>query len=620
MDNPTRIGALATALLFVSAPVVAQSITTEALAPVPIGSPWLLLVLGLTLIGGMYWSLRTGRGLGPRLSMLAVGLLGAGLWLAASLGAQISSSFADPAGGTLAIPVTQTTSGSDVSGFEAADFTNTSGATLRITAIDAPTFSECFAGGLTGQLLPAGAPDPSPPTACAVDDTLAAGATCRVNVETICRAAASGNLATLTAIAPASGTTLGGTVVTLTGTNLTGATGVTFGGTAATAVTVVNATTVTATTPANAAGTVDVVVSTSAGGPTLDDGFTYVTPAPTFTAINPTSGTTLGGTAVTLTGTNLTGATGVAFDGVAATGVTVVNATTVTATAPAHAAGAVDVAITTPGWSATLAGGYTYVLLPTLTAVNANSGTAAGFTGITLTGTTLTGATGVTFDGVAATFVNVVSSTTVTAVTPAHAAGATDVVITTPGGSATLSNGFTYVATAVGQSSGGGGIAALNGGLNNLIAATADNSAGIVWGGTGIAVGAAAQSNTDGAANTTAIVTALGNNGGIPYAAQVCSNYEVDSQGNTPCQAGNACYSDWFLPAGNNLTATGQLNALFTNRVAIGGFANGTYRSSTETAANPSNEALVHNFFSGVQGNFAKGASLRVRCVRAFTP
>jgi fructose/tagatose bisphosphate aldolase len=79
----------------------------------------------------------------------------------------------------------------------------------------------------------------------------------------------------------------------------------------------------------------------------------------------------------------------------------------------------------------------------------------------------LTGATGVTFGGSAATSVNVVNSTTVTAVTPAHAAGAVDVVITTPSGSATDTNGYTYLTTAVGQSAYGGKIACLNGSLNN---------------------------------------------------------------------------------------------------------------------------------------------------------
>lgn len=255
-----------------------------------------------------------------------------------------------------------------------------------------------------------------------------------------------------------------------------------------------------------------------------------------------------------------------------------------------------------------------------LTDINPTSGTASGGTGFTLTGTGLTGATSVTFDGVAATSVTVVNSTTVTGVTPAHTAGAAvDVVINTPAGGATLASGYTYVATAVGQPAFGGTIACLNTG-NNLIAATADNSAAIEWGGFGTAIGAGAQSDTNGANNTTAIVTALGNNGGTPYAAQLCNNFEVDSQGNTPCQVGNACYNDWFLPAGNNLTASGQLNCLFTNRAAIGGFAGGVYWSSTEFSGGPTVSAWVQGFGGGNQFDGDKGVSLRVRCVRAFNP
>src|SRR5687767_4423218 len=81
---------------------------------------------------------------------------------------------------------------------------------------------------------------------------------------------------TVTAISPNSGTTSGGTSVTITGTGfLTGAT-VTLGGTAATNVTVVSSTSITATTPAHAAGTVDVVVTnTDSQSGTLTNGFTY---------------------------------------------------------------------------------------------------------------------------------------------------------------------------------------------------------------------------------------------------------------------------------------------------------------------------------------------------------
>ena len=73
----------------------------------------------------------------------------------------------------------------------------------------------------------------------------------------------------------------------------------------------------------------------------------------------------------------------------------------------------------------------------TLTLVSPFSGASLGGTGVTLTGTGLTGATGITFGRTAATSVHVVNSTTVTAVTPAHATGAVNVVITTPSGCAT---------------------------------------------------------------------------------------------------------------------------------------------------------------------------------------
>jgi hypothetical protein len=85
---------------------------------------------------------------------------------------------------------------------------------------------------------------------------------------------------TVTSLTPNSGTTAGGTAVTITGTNFTGATGVTIGGAAATGVTVVSATSITATTPAGAAGTASVVVTTPAGSNAANTLFTYTTPAP----------------------------------------------------------------------------------------------------------------------------------------------------------------------------------------------------------------------------------------------------------------------------------------------------------------------------------------------------
>jgi hypothetical protein len=70
---------------------------------------------------------------------------------------------------------------------------------------------------------------------------------------------------TVTGISPSVGPLVGGQVVTITGTGLTGATAVTIGGNAATNVTVVDATTVTATTPPGPAGRASVVVTTPGG-------------------------------------------------------------------------------------------------------------------------------------------------------------------------------------------------------------------------------------------------------------------------------------------------------------------------------------------------------------------
>lgn len=354
---------------------------------------------------------------------------------------------------------------------------------------------------------------------------------------------------------------------------------------------------------------------------TLTARMTINIPAPTLTSVSPNAGTSLGGASVTLTGTNFTDASSVTFDGLNATNLTVLNATTVTVDTPAHAAGTVDVVITTPSGTATLPASYTYQLPPALTLVTPASGTASGNAGVTLQGSNLTGTTSVTFDGISATNVNVVNANTVTAVTPAHAAGVVEVIVTTPSGSSALPNGYTYIATAVGQASGGGTIACLGGGSNNLIAASADHSVTIQWGGSGTATGA--QNTSDGATNTTAIVNCLTNGnapcaGGIDintYAAGICSIYEVDSQGNSPCLAGNACYNDWFLPAVN------QLSCLYTNRVAIGGFSATFYWTSTEASGgNATTWARYQHFDVGTQNIAQKTSNFRVRCVRNFSP
>lgn len=81
--------------------------------------------------------------------------------------------------------------------------------------------------------------------------------------------------ATIETVTPVTGTTAGGTVVTITGTNLDGVSSVTFGGTAGTALTVVSATQVKVTTPAKTAGLQAIVVVDDSGSVNSLAGFTY---------------------------------------------------------------------------------------------------------------------------------------------------------------------------------------------------------------------------------------------------------------------------------------------------------------------------------------------------------
>jgi hypothetical protein len=86
----------------------------------------------------------------------------------------------------------------------------------------------------------------------------------------------------ITSVSPSTGTTAGGTTVTITGSNFTGTTAVTFGGTAATSFTVDSSTQITATTPAGSAGVVAVAVTNADGTDTEAGAFTYAAPpAPT---------------------------------------------------------------------------------------------------------------------------------------------------------------------------------------------------------------------------------------------------------------------------------------------------------------------------------------------------
>jgi hypothetical protein len=86
---------------------------------------------------------------------------------------------------------------------------------------------------------------------------------------------------TMAAVSPNSGTTAGGTSVTITGTGFSSSLTVHFGGVSATNINVTSSTSLTVTTPSHTAGTVDVQVINSDGqSGTLIGGYTYIQPPP----------------------------------------------------------------------------------------------------------------------------------------------------------------------------------------------------------------------------------------------------------------------------------------------------------------------------------------------------
>ena len=183
-------------------------------------------------------------------------------------------------------------------------------------------------------------------------------------------------------------------------------------------------------------------------------------PVPAVSGVTPNAGPTGGGTSVTISGSGFAAGATVRFGGVAATSVNVNGSTSITAITPAHAAGSVSVVVTNPdNQSGTLTGGYTYTApgpapAPTISSVSPNSGTASGGTLLTITGGGFSSGARVTIGGVAATNVIVVSSVSITAITPAHAQGLVSVSVTNSDGqSATLNNAYTYTAAAPGAPS-----------------------------------------------------------------------------------------------------------------------------------------------------------------------
>jgi len=137
----------------------------------------------------------------------------------------------------------------------------------------------------------------------------------------------------------------------------------------------------------------------------------------------------------------------------------------------------------------------------------------------------------------------------------------------------------------------------ITGETHGLIAATSDQSTGIHWyNGSYIATGATATALGTGLSNTNTIISSQGEVA-TSYAAGLARAYDGGG------------YHDWFLPSRD------ELNNLYLNRVAVGGFASMPYWSSSETGAGG---AWSQGLGTGYQSASNTSNADRVRAIRAF--
>ena len=170
-------------------------------------------------------------------------------------------------------------------------------------------------------------------------------------------------------------------------------------------------------------------------------------PAPTISSISPESGSTLGGNQVDITGDNFVNVTGVSFGEAAATSFEVLGVSLIRAVAPAHVSGSVNISVTTESGISTSIATYEFLtpLPPTLLSIFPAVGPTAGGSWVDLVGTNLRDIISVTVGGVESAELDVINDDELRFKVPAGVAGTVDVVLTTAGGSATLSNAYNYV-------------------------------------------------------------------------------------------------------------------------------------------------------------------------------
>ena len=129
---------------------------------------------------------------------------------------------------------------------------------------------------------------------------------------------------------------------------------------------------------------------------------------------------------------------------------------------------------------------------------------------------------------------------------------------------------------------------------HGLIAATSDQSTSEWWGCGGTLLGANGTNIGSGNSNTATIMSGCAPR---PIAASDAQTYTGGG------------HSDWYLPSKD------ELNKLYLNKTAIGGFSTGPYWSSSE---NNAWSVWYQVFNNGYQDTDSRGSSNYVRAVRSF--
>lgn len=244
----------------------------------------------------------------------------------------------------------------------------------------------------------------------------------------------------------------GTTTVYISGTGFLPNPVVTIGGINITSVGVVSSSLIAAVVPTGTSLAIVTVTNTNGTSASYSGGVS-TTPGiqPVVSSVTPPTGSPVGGTPVTIAGGGFVVGATVTFGGQPATNVAVVSPTMITAVTPASIAGPVTVLVSNPAGSVGgLNSSFTYTLTaPVLSSLVPNTGPTGGGTAVTLAGSGFVAGATVTFGGLAASNVILVSTSQIVATTPPGTVGPAVVLVTNPGGLISgLASGFTYAAGA----------------------------------------------------------------------------------------------------------------------------------------------------------------------------